>query len=98
MNKKIPNGSNCLFSQDEGGTRNGKIVLVEMYDKQNSDTGSRYTVKEYQSLKIFQEEEWQHKSITLKPMSDKPEYKDITLIGDKVMNLKVIGIFERVLI
>jgi len=51
MNKKIPNGSYCLFSKDEGGGRNGKIVLVELYDKQDSESGSRYTIKEYNSKK-----------------------------------------------
>ena len=52
MNKRIPNGSYCLFSRDEGGSRNGKIVLVELYDRQDSESGSRYTIKEYNSKKV----------------------------------------------
>lgn len=31
MNRVIPNGSICLFKPDSGGSRNGKIVLVEKY-------------------------------------------------------------------
>jgi len=52
MNKKIPNGSYCLFKQDEGGSRNGKIVLAEHYSIQDADFGAGYTVKEYHSTKM----------------------------------------------
>ena len=97
MNKKIPNGSYCLFRQDEGGSRNGKIVLVELYDKQDSETGSHYTVKEYYSLKNISEEQWSHQSITLTPLSDNSEYKSIELVGDEINSFNVVGIFECVL-
>jgi hypothetical protein len=69
MNKKIPNGSYCLFSKDEGGSRNGKIVLIELFDKQDSETGSTFTIKEYNSKKVVDENKWSHQSITLKPFS-----------------------------
>lgn len=98
MNKKIPNNSFCLFRVDEGGSRNGKIVLVELYNKQDSESGSRFTVKEYYSKKIIDENEWSHQSITLKPVSENSEYKDIELVGDELNNLKVVGIFECVLV
>lgn len=97
MNNKIPNASYCLFRQDEGGSRNGKIVLVELYDKQDLETGSCYTVKEYSSIKNISEEQWSHQSITLKPLSDNSEYKSIELVGDEINSLKVVGIFECVL-
>lgn len=51
MNKIIPNGSYCLFKKDEGGSRNGKIVLVESTSINDFEFGSGYTVKEYQSIK-----------------------------------------------
>lgn len=51
MNKVIPNGSYCLFKQDEGGSRNGKIVLIESSDIVDSEFGAGYTVKQYQSEK-----------------------------------------------
>ena len=31
MNKRIPNGSWCLFKSNPSGTRNSKIVLVPTY-------------------------------------------------------------------
>ncbi len=97
MNKKIPNGSYCVFSKDEGGSRNGKIVLVELYDKQDSESGSRFTIKEYNSKKNIEENQWGHESITLKPLSYNSEYKSIELVGDEINSLEVVGIFECVL-
>lgn len=98
MNKKIPNGSYCLFRRDEGGTRNGKIVLVESININDSEFGAGYTVKEYHSEKQFEEDNWIHTAITLKPLSNKPEYQAIELVDDAIRNLKVVGIFDRVLI
>lgn len=97
MNKRIPNGSYCLFKQDEGGSRNGKIVLVESTDIKDSEFGSGYTVKEYQSVKNLSDDEWRHESIVLKPMSTIEEYSDIVLTEDDLINFRVVGIFERVI-
>lgn len=97
MNKRIPNGSYCLFKQDEGGSRNGKIVLVQHTSLQDQDTGSRYTVKEYHSLKSVGKEDWDHQSITLIPLSDNQEYKEIVLSASEIEELKVIGEFVKVL-
>ena len=97
MNKVIPNGSICLFRKDNGGSRNGKIVLVERGNIQDPDSGSSYTVKEYWSKKNIEDGQWNHQSIILKPLSYSPDYDDIVLTKDELMNLKVIGIFECVL-
>jgi len=97
MNKKIPNGSYCLFKQDEGGSRNGKIVLVESTDIKDSEFGSGYTVKEYHSTKNVSSEEWSHQSIVLKPLSNNQEFSEIVLNDDQLRNLKVVGVFEKVL-
>lgn len=97
MNKKIPNGSYCLFKQDEGGTRNGKIVLVESTNIKDSEFGSGYTVKEYHSKKKTSLDEWKHQFITLKPLSNLANYSDIELSDDELINFRVVGIFEKVL-
>lgn len=98
MNKKIPNGSYCLFKQDQGGSRNGKIVLVESTNIHDSEFGSGYTVKEYHSIKNVSTGEWSHESIILKSLSDRKEYSEIMLTNDEMNDFKVVGIFERVLI
>lgn len=97
MNKKIENGSYCLFRRDTGGSREGKIVLVQSTDIQDADFGSGYTVKEYHSTKQTTEEGWRHESITLKPLSDDPGYKNMELSENALQSFKVVGIFEQVL-
>lgn len=97
MNKRIANGSWCLFKQDSGGSRDGKIVLVEHYKIQDSSFGAGYTIKSYQSEKVLSDESWSHKSIVLKPHSYDPSFKDIILNEDDIAELKVIGEFIKVL-
>ncbi|MGB8191991.1 MAG: DNA/RNA helicase domain-containing protein [Chitinophagaceae bacterium] len=97
MNQQIPNGSWCLFEPDEGGSREGKIVLVEHYDIQDPDFGAGITIKEYHSKKKIGAEGWKHTEIILKPKSDSADYPDIVLKEDTVAQLKVIGIFKKVL-
>lgn len=97
MNKKIPNGAYCLFKQDEGGSRNGKIVLVESTSIKDSEFGSGYTVKEYHSVKNISDEGWKHESIRLKPLSNSDSYEDIVLSEDDLFNFKVVGIFIKVI-
>lgn len=97
MNKKIPNGSWCLFRKDTGGSREGKIVLVEHYKIQDKDFGSGFTVKSYHSVKSIGPENWRHSSISLKPLSDNPNFKEINLQEDELSELKVVGIFVATL-
>jgi len=97
MNKRIPNGSLCLFSRYTGGSRNGKIVLVESTHIQDSDFGSGYTVKEYESIKSNTDGSWNHDSIILKPLSTKEGYSDIVLSEDELIDFRVVGVFERVI-
>lgn len=97
MNKIIPNASYCLFKKYSGGSRNGQIVLVESTDIHDSDLGSCYTVKEYESKKYEDELGWKHQSITLKPRSFDASYSDIILEDDQLNNFRVIGVFECVI-
>lgn len=97
MNKRIPNGSLCLFKHYTGGSRNGKIVLVESTSIQDKDFGSGYTVKEYESVKNISVNEWSHKSIILKPLSTYDEYLDIVLTEDELVDFRVVGVFDRVI-
>ena len=97
MNKRIPNGSVCLFKKYEGGSRNGLIVLAQLTDRQDADFGSQYTVKEYHSTKYQEDDRWGHHTITLIPLSDDPSYQPLQLTDDELSNFSVIGIFEQVL-
>jgi DUF2075 family protein/SOS-response transcriptional repressor LexA len=97
MNKRIPNGSLCLFKKYTGGSRNGKIVLVESTSIQDADFGSGYTVKEYESVKNMSDNEWTHESIILKPLSTYDEYSNIVLTEDELIDLRVVGVFDRII-
>ncbi len=97
MNKRIANGSYCLFEKDPGGSRNGKIVLVESTSIHDAEFGSGYTVKEYHSEITTTDEGWQHKSIVLKPLSTLPDYEDIILSGDDTTAFRVVGVFKMVI-
>ena len=97
MNKIIPDGAICLFRKYSGGSRNGLIVLAESTDFIDSEFGSSYTVKEYESKKNISDDGWKHESIMLKPQSTIETYKPIIINEDATQSLKVIGTFECVL-
>lgn len=99
MNKKIPNGSFCLFEEynNIAGSRNGEIVLVQCTNIQDGNYGSGFTIKEYSSVKVVTEETYRHKSITLKPLSDDDSFEDIELFEDESKDFKVIGIYKKIL-
>jgi hypothetical protein len=69
MNRVIPNGSICLFKPYTGGSRNGKIVLVENMDIQDPDFNSAFTIKTYSSEKTISEDDWETHFIVLRPNS-----------------------------
>lgn len=97
MNKVIPNGALCLFRKYSGGSRNGQIVLVENTNMHDSDFGSCYTVKEYESKKYEDDDGWKHQSIILKPLSTDSSYENIVLEDEDMSTFKVIGTFECVI-
>ncbi len=97
MNRVIPNGSICLFKFYTGGTRNGKIVLIENRDIQDQDFRSAFTIKTYSSEKVISEEGWKHESILLKPNSFYDFYKDIIIEEADAIGMRVIGEFVEIL-
>lgn len=92
MNRRIPNGSWCLFRLNPQGTRQGKVVLVQHREIQDVDTGGHYTVKVYQSEKTTVAlGGWRHKKIVLYPDSMDPNYEPIVLDADQAESLKLIA-------
>lgn len=97
MNRVIPNGSICLFKPYTGGSRNGKIVLVENMDIQDPDSNSAFTIKTYSSEKVFTEDGWGHTSIVLRPNSFDKSYQDIIITEENAGSMKVVGEFVKIL-
>lgn len=97
MNKVIPNGSICLFKPYTGGSRNGKIVLVENLDIQDHDFNSAFTIKTYSSEKSVTAETWGHESITLRPNSLDDSYKSIIINEENGAEMRVVGEFVSII-
>lgn len=96
MNRIIPNGSICLFRKERGGSRNGKLVLVELREVY-SDTASRFTLKEYKSVKVQTEDSFEHLKIELLPKSYDDSFEVITLSGEDIQEIKIVGEFVQVI-
>jgi len=96
MEPTIADSSPCLFRFDRGGSRNGKIVLVESLQVSDPETHQRYTIKRYSSeKKPLGGDRWIHSKITLSP--DNKEFKDIVLENVSEDDFKVIAEFIQVL-
>jgi superfamily II DNA or RNA helicase/HKD family nuclease/SOS-response transcriptional repressor LexA len=98
MNRRIKNNSICIFKESLGGSRNGKIVLVENYGKNDEEYNSSFTVKTYASEKrATVHGEWEHSVILLKPNSTESRYEDIVLHEEDCENMRIVGEFVAVL-
>jgi hypothetical protein len=92
MEPTISNGSYCVFLSERGGSRNGKVVLVESRTLTDPETSQKYTVKRYSSEKeLFDDGRWIHKRITLSP--DNKSFGDIVLENVSAEELRVVAEF-----
>jgi len=95
MEPTIPDGSYCIFRFERGGSRNGKVVLVESRQVIDAEINQKYTVKRYSSEKeYFDDGTWQHKKITLSP--DNRKFEDIVLGKVSGEDFRVVAEFVEV--
>ncbi len=97
MNRVIPNDSICLFKTYTGGSRNGKIFLIEYRDIQDPDFNSAFTIKTYSSEKNIMEENWEHTSIILRPNSFDSSYQNIIITDENAPGMRVVGEFVQIM-
>lgn len=99
MNRRIPNGSWCLFKLNPEGTRQGKVVLAQHRAITDIDSGGQnYTVKVYNSTKEeFPDGSWRHTSIILKPNTNMSEYEPIVFSRENAEDVKIIAELVAVL-
>ena len=95
MEPAIPDGAHCLFRAPVEGTRQGKIVLVQMRDDTDPESGQRYTVKRYQSEKVADGDSWRHARISLNPIN--PEFEPIVLTSTDDGQFQVVAEVVEVL-
>ena len=78
MEPRIPHNSLNIFRAPVVGSRQGKIVLVELLG-----VHERFTVKRYTSRKSFSaDDQWQHDRIRLEPLN--PEYEAFDLAPEQI--------------
>ena len=95
MEPHIPANSYCLFRQPGIGTRQGKKLLIWHRGVTDSETGGEYTLKVYGSEKaVRDDEQWEHTSITLKPLN--PKYEPIVLSPTDEGDVRVLAEFVEV--
>ena len=96
MEPTIRDGSYCIFRYDQGGSRNGKVVLVESRQVTDPETNQKFTLKRYRSEKeALADDQWRHKKITLSP--DNKAFKDIVLENVSGDDFHVVAEFIGVL-
>jgi len=83
MNRVIPNGAWCVFRLNPGGSRRGKVVLAQLRDYTDPDTGGSYTVKRYMSEKTTgQDGDPINAKVHLIPESTDLAYSEIVVLPD----------------
>jgi type I restriction enzyme, R subunit len=95
MEPRVPDGSFCLFSSPVTGTRQGKIVLVQLRDEVDPDTGERFTLKQYRSQKESKADSWRHSKITLSPLNS--DFKSIEISENSKGRINVVAELVEVL-
>lgn len=93
MMPKIHDGDLCVFERYTGGSREGEIVLAQVYGE-DDDYLCRYTIKEYHSEKTVSDDSWEHSKIELIPINT-DGYSPITLDNDGCY--QVLGVLKFVI-
>ena len=74
----------------------GDVVLVQLLDAADPETGQRYTVKRHESEKVASDgESWRHARVTLKP--NNPAFEPSVPTSDDEDSLRVIAEVVQVL-
>jgi len=97
MNRRIPNGSWCLFRRATAGSRDGKVVLAKLLDRQDPENGGRFTIKVYKSTKRTTDDSWEHVRIVLQPDSTNLAFNPIEFTSNPDDSLQIIAEFVAVL-
>lgn len=79
MNRRVPNGSWCLFRSMPRGSRNGRVILVQHTSIMDIEHGGRFTLKVYGSEVVRDREGEQRKRVILSPDSTDPRFVPLVL-------------------
>ena len=94
MEPLIPDGSWCLFRPCPAGSREGRIVLVQLGTDGAGENGGRFTVKKYHSDKTVTADGWRHDRIQLLPVN--PAFEPIEIEPEAAADVVIVGEFSAV--
>ena len=89
MEPLIPDGSWCLFRPCPAGSREGRIVLVQLGTDGAGENGGRFTVKKYHSEKTVTTDGWRHDRIQLLPVN--PAFEPIEIEPEAAGDMMIVG-------
>ena len=89
MEPLIHDRSWCLFRRCPGGSREGRIVLVQFNSLGDPENGGRFTVKKYHAEKVEDADGWRHERIQLLPLN--PEFQPLELSKENASDLIIVG-------
>ena len=95
MEPAIRDGVWCLLRSPVESTRQGKIVLIQLRDAIDPETGQRYTVKRYKNRKVTESNVWHPREDHPQPAN--PAFERIVLSGADEGELRVIAALIEVL-
>lgn len=95
MEPRIPSDSWCLFRPCPAGSREGRLLLVQVNTQTDPEDGGRYTVKRYHAIKRATEDSWEHQAIQLQSLNQ--DYPPIEVSREEADDLRVIGEFLGVI-
>ena len=94
MEPLIPDGSWCLFRTCPAGSREGRIVLVQLGTDGAGENGGRFTVKKYHSEKTVTADGWRHTSLQLLPVN--PAFEPIEIEAEAAADVVIVGEFSAI--
>ena len=94
MEPLIADGSWCLFRPCPAGSREGRIVLVQLSTVGAGENGGRFTVKKYRSEKTVTADGWRHERIQLLPVN--PEFASIEIEPEDAADIVIVGEFSMI--
>jgi SOS-response transcriptional repressor LexA len=93
MEPLIPDGAWCVFRPCPAGSREGRIVLVQLSTDGAGENGGRFTVKKYHSEKTVTADGWRHERIQLLPLN--PAFEAIEIEPEEAGDSVIVGEWVR---
>jgi hypothetical protein len=97
MSPRIKNGSLCLFRHYQGGSRQGKIFLIQARGLKDVETGESFVIKKYMRVTPPRQNSHEETPSVIHLVSENPQFPPIVLVGLSDEEITTIAEFVRVL-